>query len=373
MRNNEDQRLPAIFPHVMRRTVIYLGDSNSIPSGVVNSIRRLFSSIGYRFIFLPDLLNDLSPELLAYLFPGFVRKDLLSLEDQIKRQAGLDGRTGFLYKKSRYWYFRFREVPSPPDIYDEAEKLAGQLTRKRRRFHRFVRTLIDKGSESLLDYYYDSIEPEEEEGARIVPRLCPKEYSVSEEHPPYEEPKLAEAKPVLRYKTPPVDLDPHAQEILAEINRLLEVYGLTLEELEVIIGYTVKLSKMKITRNGGIIMTDFGNTEIKMDHLTKMVYFFYLRHPEGVRFKEVDDYREELLHIYMGITGRDNPEEIRNSVTGHIAPYGSGLRISASRIKKAFRDQFGEKVAKFYCLEGKKGGPYSIAIDRDYVIWEYPD
>lgn len=368
MRNNEDQRIQAIFPHVMRRTVIYLGDSSVLPSGVLNSIRRLFSSIGYRFIFLPDLLNDLSPEILAYLFPGFVSKDLLSLEDQIKRQAGLNGRTGFLYKKSRYRYFRFREVYSPPDIYDEAEKLAGQLISRKGRFHRFVRALIDKGSENFFDFYYDSIEPEEQEGARIVPRICPTEYSVSEEHPSYKE-----SKPVLRYKVSPVDLDPHTQEVLSEINRLLEVYNLTLEELEVIIGYTVKLSKMRITRNGGIIMTDFGNTEIKMDHLTKMVYFFYLRHPEGVRFKEVDDYRGELLHIYMGITGRDNPEEIRNSVIGHIDPYGSGLRISASRIKKAFRDRFGEKVAKFYCLEGKKGEPYSIAIDRDYVIWEYSE
>lgn len=368
MRNNEDQRIKTVFPHVMRRIVIYLGNSYALPDGVVNSIGRLFRSVGYRFIFLPDLLNDLSPEILAYLFPGFDRKDLLSLEDQIKRQAGLDGRTGFLYKKSRYWYFRFREISLPSEIYDEAEKLAGQLIRRKRRFHRFVRALIDKGSERVFDYYNCSVEPEEEEGAQIEPRICPSRYSVSEEHPSYEEPK-----PVLRYKNPPFDLDPHAQEVLSEINRLLEVYDLTLEELEVIIGYTVKLSKMRITRNGSIIMTDFGNTEIKMDHLTKMVYFFYLRHPEGVRFKEVDDYRGELLHIYMGITGRDNPEEIRNSVIGHIDPYGSGLRISASRIKKAFRDQFGEKVAKFYCLEGKKGGPYSIAIDRDYVIWEYPD
>ena len=208
---------------------------------------------------------------------------------------------------------------------------------------------------------------------RVSPHYLPTEYSFSEERPSYKEPKSAKAKPVLKYKVSPDNLDPHTQEVLSEINRLLEVYDLTLEELEVIIGYTVKLSKMKITRNGNIIMTDFGNREIKMDHLTKMVYFFYLRHPEGVRFKEVDNYREQLIHIYMGITGRDDPQEIRNSVIGHIDPYGSGLRISASRIKKAFRDQFGEKVARYYCLEGKKGEPYSIAIDRDFVIWEYPD
>ena len=374
MRNKEDQRIKTIFPHIKGRTIIYVGDSNNLPIGLEDSIRHRFSSIGYRLIVLPNLLCDLSPEIVAYLFPGFDYSDLHALEDQIKHRAGLDGKTGFLYKKTRYWYFRFREVISPMSAYDEAVILSEELISRKRPFHYLWRKIIDKGSEISLESIYDRIELEEEdEDVRVSPHYLPTEYSFSEERPSYKEPKSAKAKPVLKYKVSPDNLDPHTQEVLSEINRLLEVYDLTLEELEVIIGYTVKLSKMKITRNGNIIMTDFGNREIKMDHLTKMVYFFYLRHPEGVRFKEVDNYREQLIHIYMGITGRDDPQEIRNSVIGHIDPYGSGLRISASRIKKAFRDQFGEKVARYYCLEGKKGEPYSIAIDRDFVIWEYPD
>ena len=359
---------------MMRSAVIFLGDSYTLPDGVVNSIRLRYSSIGYRFIVLSNLLNDLSPEVVTYLFPGCNRNDLLDLEDQIKHQAGLDGRTGFLYKKSRHWYFRFREVSSPSNLYDEAEKLAGQLIKRDRPIHHIWRKIIDKRFDISLDSFYDLIEYEEEDvDARVIPHIPTTDHSVSEERPSFKESIPVKAKPILRYKVSPNNLDPHSQEIISEINRLLEVYDLTLEELEILIGYTVKLSKMRITRKGSIIMTDFRNTEIKMDHLTKMVYFFYLRHPEGVRFKEVDNYRGELLHIYMGITGRDNLEEIRNSVLGHIDPYGSGLRISASRIKRAFRDQFGEKVAKFYCLEGKKGEPYSIPIDRDYVIWEYAD
>ena len=373
MRQKEDQRIKTIFPHMKGRTIIYVGDSSPLPIDLESSIRIRFSSIGYRFIVLPNLLNDLSPEIVAYLFPGFNRFDLLALKEQIKHQAGLDGRAGFLYKKNRYWYFRFREVSSPLSVYDEAEILSEQLINRKRAIHHFWRKIRFDLS---LDSIYDRIELEEEEGdenMREDSLIPPTEYSISEVRPSCREPKSAKAKPNFRYKVSPQNLDPHTQEVLSEINRLLEDYDLTLEELEVIIGYTVKLSKMMITRNGSIIMTDFGNREIKMDHLTKMVYFFYLRHPEGVRFKEVDTYREELLHIYMGITGRDDPQEIRNSVIGHIDPYGSGLRISASRIKKAFRDQFGEKVARFYCLEGKKGEPYSIAIDRDYVIWEYPE
>lgn len=42
-----------------------------------------------------------------------------------------------------------------------------------------------------------------------------------------------------------------------------------------------------------------------------------------------------------------------------------------SRIKSAFKNQVDESVAKFYWVEGVSGEPYRVALDRDYVIWEY--
>ena len=343
---------------------MYLGDASDVPGWMGMMFKRRFEEVGYRFIVLPELLNELLPLAFKGLFPGADCIDPQELERQIRFQVGIGGETGFLYKKSRWWYFRFRKTSSGKTPTEEAAMaLLEQLASERPPIG-YPRKLKKKANERVWD-----------SASTIFPSLLPKTYDNSSVDGFYDELACEEEELTIpRHEIGfTAKLDPHAQEVLTEINRLLEKYDLTVEELEIILGYTVQLSKMKITRTGQIIMTDFGNKEIKMDHLTKMVYFFYLRHPEGVRFKEVDSHLEELLHIYMGITGRDNPEEIRKSVAGHVDPYGSGLKISASRIKKAFRDALGEKVAKFYCLQGKKGGPYSIAIDRDFVIWEYPE
>ena len=110
-----------------------------------------------------------------------------------------------------------------------------------------------------------------------------------------------------------------------------------------------------------------------MDSLTKMLYFFFLRHPEGVRIKEVGDYMAELMHLYMGITGRDDKEAIRASILGHVDPFGNSINVSMSRIKAAFKNQMDAAVARYYWVEGKGGEPYRVAIDRDYVLWKYGD
>lgn len=363
MRYNKDRRIRAIFPRIKGRTVIYLGDYYSLPNGLENSIRHRFSSIGYRFIVLPNLIQNLSPDVIEYLFPGFDCPDPLSIDAQIKHRSGLDGKNGFLYRKSRYWYFRFREIATDTNLVEVVDALIDQLRTKSPILLSWKSNKESIEEDLINEYIIDSVEISDNPTSTF-------DYSLEEPHYP---PKQEEPSNT-RFRIREFDTtDSHIRKIQSEIDRILRDYHLSLEELEIIIGYTVKLSKMLITRTGKIYLTDFGNKEIKMDHLTKMVYFFYLRHPEGIRFKEVDNYREELMHLYLGITGRDDPEEIEKSVIGHVDPYGSGLKVSASRIKRAFRDQFGEKVARFYCLEGKKGEPYSIAIDRDYVIWEYPE
>ncbi len=73
----------------------------------------------------------------------------------------------------------------------------------------------------------------------------------------------------------------------------------------------------------------------------------------------------------MSITGRDNPEQIRNSLHNHLNPYGNSINVSISRIKKAFKDIVGDRIAKFYYVDGRYGEIRKIALDRDLVLWEY--
>lgn len=169
----------------------------------------------------------------------------------------------------------------------------------------------------------------------------------------------------------PEALDPRTQELLAEIRRLQEKYGVSIEELDLLLGYTVRLSPLHILRSGRLCLTDYGGAEVKMPNIAKALYFLYLRHPEGLRYKDVADHREELLQLYGGITGRDDPAEIGRSIDLLVDPFGNALNVNASRIKTAFRNVVSDRIARFYYLEGAAGEVKKVPLDRDLVIWEY--
>ena len=108
-----------------------------------------------------------------------------------------------------------------------------------------------------------------------------------------------------------------------------------------------------------------------MDDLTKALYYFYLRHPEGATLKELYEHEDEILKYYSGITGRDDLDGIRRSVKELLDPYGNGRNVCLSRIKKAFREAAGDTAAGFYYVDGHYGETRKIRLDRDHVIWEH--
>lgn len=173
--------------------------------------------------------------------------------------------------------------------------------------------------------------------------------------------------PTVREEEP----DARTQAILDAWESIERQFGITIDDLYVILRCRVKLSRLTITTSNKLYLTDFENKEVKMDDLTKALYFYYLRHPEGATLKELYEHEDEILKYYSGITGRDDMDGIRKSVKDLLDPYGNGRNVSLSRIKKAFRDVVGDPVAGFYYVDGKYGEARKVRIDRDLVIWEH--
>ena len=254
------------------------------------------------------LLRDLTPEIRAYLFPG--------LPEPLESPG--------------FFESILEEMPAPMAMYDmEMDMEAGEPMQRRER--------------------------------KAAKAAAPVFGRHKQTKPSSFEPLEPDAEP----------LDPRTEEILAEIRRLQEKYGVSIDELEVMLGYTVKLSRLRITRGGRIYLTDYDDKEVKMTNVAKSLYFLYLRHPEGLRFKEIAEHKEELLHIYGNITGRDEPEEIERSIDILTDPLGNGLNVNASRIKTAFKNVVSDRIARFYYLSGGAGEEKKVPLDRDLVIWEY--
>ena len=163
------------------------------------------------------------------------------------------------------------------------------------------------------------------------------------------------------------------KEIRERIEKL-RAMGLSYLAIRKLIGdHPDKPSKLHIDKHNKLILTDFGNKEIKLEPLHKAVFFLFLRHPEGIYFKDLGDYREELGAIYREITGREDIAGIQDSINKLTDPLNNSINEKCARIKNAFVSEFREEVAQWYFIDGKKGEKKSIKLPRELVTWEIKD
>lgn len=131
-----------------------------------------------------------------------------------------------------------------------------------------------------------------------------------------------------------------------------------------------ELSKLLITKDKRIILTDYDNLEIKMESLPKAVYLLFLKYPDGILFKELSNYRTELMSIYLSISNRDNIETIDKSISLATDPYNNSINEKCSRIREAFLKHFKEELAQHYYITGDRGKPKRIELNRELVKYE---
>jgi hypothetical protein len=128
-----------------------------------------------------------------------------------------------------------------------------------------------------------------------------------------------------------------------------------------------KLSRIVIDRNHRIFLPDFNNLEISMTPLPKAIFLLFLRHPEGILFKHLIDYKQELSKIYRQISYRETQEEIDKSIAEIVNPLKNSINEKCSRIKEAFVKHFDDSIAKNYYITGERGKEKLIKINRSLV------
>ena len=108
-----------------------------------------------------------------------------------------------------------------------------------------------------------------------------------------------------------------------------------------------------------------------MTPLPKAVFLLFLKHPEGIYFKALPDYREELMEIYKIIKGPFfNEASARQSIEDVTDPLSNSINEKCSRIREAFVSKFDDSLARYYYVDGKRGEPKKIALPRTLVKWD---
>lgn len=132
-----------------------------------------------------------------------------------------------------------------------------------------------------------------------------------------------------------------------------------------------KLSRLLIKKDFRIYLPDYFGMEIEMTPLPKAVFLLFLKHPEGIKFSYLPDFREELMGIYKKIKGPFfNLDVAKKSIEDVTDPLNNSINEKCSRIRAAFVSKFDEHLAKFYYIDGKWGEAKKILLPRNLVKWE---
>ncbi|MBP5422830.1 MAG: hypothetical protein J6Y78_10360 [Paludibacteraceae bacterium] len=171
------------------------------------------------------------------------------------------------------------------------------------------------------------------------------------------------------------DLKEHGEliaEIDLRIHQLQErgVDSLILKKiLNNIVDDSRPLSRVTITKDLRIILNDYGEMEIRMEPINKAIFLLFLRHEEGIRIKELCNYRSELESLYTRLS-HDDREKRQESMDKILNPTNNSINEKISRVRQAFIARFEDDLASNYYIKGPRGEAKGICIDRTMVTWE---
>lgn len=163
---------------------------------------------------------------------------------------------------------------------------------------------------------------------------------------------------------------------------LLKAIGAPLLEELRIEAARAKLSRLLITQDYRFYLVDYNNKEVELQPVHKAVYLLFLAHPEGIEFKRLGDYREELTRYYMTTAKMMDKEKIVEGIDHLVNPLDNAINEKCSRIKKVFLDMMDEYTANYYIISGHTQKRFAgscriwyerlkvITLPRELVIYD---
>lgn len=172
-----------------------------------------------------------------------------------------------------------------------------------------------------------------------------------------------------------------AEKFEADNNRMINAMAMLMDELQKR-GYTreviLNLVDQKrlpalspiVIMDGRILLKNNKSAELKLAPMDKAFYMLYLKHPEGINYKDMIDYKQELYDLYRSVSKRINFIRQRKTVESFCNPSANSMSISASRIKSAFLAIMDDSIARNYYIQGAQGQEKNIPLDRELVEWK---
>lgn len=303
----------------------------------LQAIKDWFRDQKYEFCYIPDICKHITDEEIRYLIPNWNGEPVNELGNNLLKEWLSDEHrnigAGFI-RKNRESGFLYKFFPLAPM---KQQPLIKQL-------EQYKSYLNDRLTEND-QIRFSVTEAREDEGLYSVfeKKFCLADENFSER-----------------------DIDIEIRKIVERLHK----EGVEEFVLRCMVPVEEKLSRIVITSKFEIILPDYGNKLIEMSPLPKAVFLLFLRHEEGIFFKELMDYREELQTIYSKITNRTNAAVVDSSLEAITDPTKNSINEKCSRIREAFVRQMDERLAEKYTVTGWHGQRKRITLPRNLVEWQ---
>ena len=150
---------------------------------------------------------------------------------------------------------------------------------------------------------------------------------------------------------------------------ILKKCGMTEEEIISQLFCSQPLPKLIISRNYRLFLGE-ERKEVHLEPLVKAVYLLFLKHPEGIMFKNLPDYRMELADIYNKVKPWGVTDKALRSIEDVTNPLLNSINEKCARIRKVFTTILDSSVAEHYYIKGTRGKAKCIDLPREMVVWE---
>ena len=158
------------------------------------------------------------------------------------------------------------------------------------------------------------------------------------------------------------------EEVKERVQQLKD-YGMSESEILSHLHGDQSLIPLIISKSYRIFLGD-ERREVQLEPLVKSLYLLFLRHPEGIIFKDLPDYRQKLADIYDKVRPWGLTDRALRSIEDVTNPMLNSINEKCAKIKKVFVAMLDSSIADLYYIKGKRGEAKKIALPRDLVIWE---
>lgn len=153
-----------------------------------------------------------------------------------------------------------------------------------------------------------------------------------------------------------------------EASQLVELIRIARQRLSLLQGSN--MLHIRITRDLRILLPEQDGREIVLKPLCKVLFLLFLAHPEGIDFKHIARYEDEIMSYYQRISRRLDSRGMKDSVHRILNPDSNCLNTYRTALARALEKYIDPEMVGQYVIGGRKGEKHAIALDRAFVHWD---